>query len=153
MKRMRYALVFFPIVLSGHLAFAQTTTPLGMFAFLEDPTLFAAAVTAVATWLVELITDALKDRAYSLRGWQTRLVAGAVAALLAGGGGYFGLSYFAALSGWQGAPPAAGMALSSWLFADLKHRAGQLRKTGQRHDKRVKGPSTPSWSRSSSTRC
>ena len=136
-------LVWRPLVLVGLLpffvgvAFAQTTEPLGAFSFLHDPATFALAVAAISGWLVEMITDALKDRHFELRGWQTRLVAAAVATGLAGGGGYFGLSYFTDLSGWAGASAAAGMALSAWLFADLKHSAGQLRKTGQRYEGRT----------------
>lgn len=107
-----------------------------MFAFFADPVMFATAVTWLSGLLTEMITDALKDRRYDMRGWHTRLVAGGVAAVLAGAGGYFGLSYFTGLSGWEGAGTAAGMALGAWLFADVKHRAGQLDKTGMRKEVR-----------------
>ncbi len=120
------------------LALAQAVNPFenNVFAFFADPVLFATTVTALAGWLTELITDALKDRKVEMRGWHTRLIAGGVAGVLAGVGGYFGLSYFTGLTGVEGAYTAAGMALGSWLFADVKHRAGQLRKTGMRKEGR-----------------
>jgi hypothetical protein len=120
------------------LAAAQAINPFenNVFAFFADPVLFATTVTALAGWLTELVTDALKDRKVEMRGWHTRLIAGGVAAVLAGVGGFFGLSYFTGLTGVEGAYTAAGMALGSWLFADVKHRAGQLRKTGLRKEDR-----------------
>ncbi len=131
-----YLLGFFLTVVSAA-SLAQAVNPFdnNVFAFFSDPVLFAATVTAFSGWLTELITDALKDRKVEMRGWHTRLIAGGVA-VLAGASGYFGLSYFTDLTGLQGAYTAAGMALGSWLFADVKHRAGQLRKTGMRKEDR-----------------
>lgn len=119
-------------------AAAQAVNPFenNVFAFFSDPVLFATTVTAASGWLTELITDALKDRKVEMRGWHTRLIAGGVASVLAGAGGYFGLSYFTGLTGLEGAGTAAGMAFGAWVFADIKHRAGQLRKTGMRKEDR-----------------
>lgn len=128
----------FWLLTSLAVAVAQAVSPFenNVFAFFADPVLFATTVTALAGWLTELITDALKDRKVEMRGWHTRLIAGGVAGVLAGVGGYFGLSYFTGLTGVEGAYTVAGMALGSWLFADIKHRAGQLRKTGMRKEDR-----------------
>ena len=131
-------MLMFWLLIGAALAIAQAVNPFdnNVFAFFADPVLFATTVTALAGWLTELVTDALKDRKVEMRGWHTRLIAGGVAAVLAGVGGFFGLSYFTGLTGVEGAYTAAGMALGSWLFADLKHRAGQLRKTGLRQEDR-----------------
>lgn len=134
---LRYLSGALALLMLTAVAAAQAVNPFenNVYAFFSDPVMFSGVVLWVSTWLTEIITDALKDRS-RIKGWHTRAIAAGTAAILAGVGGFFGLSYFTGVSGLSGAATAAGLALASWLGADVKHRASQLRKTGMRGDKR-----------------